>query len=123
MHHWTDQKIKVHAFYCVLALQIAHLMRRHAHQAGLRLSVRELIAPLAGIEETVLLYPSTGGRPKARRMLTETDPTQQRLYALFDLDRYAPRPPSPPRCRMPPRSPTPPEAPTDDLLQSWRARR
>jgi putative ABC transport system ATP-binding protein len=30
MHHWTEQKIRVHVFYCVLALAIAHLMRRHA---------------------------------------------------------------------------------------------
>jgi transposase len=55
MHHWTDHKIKVHAFYCVLALQIAHLMRREAHTAGLQLSVRALLAELAGIQETVLL--------------------------------------------------------------------
>jgi transposase len=90
MHHWTEQKIKVHTFYCVLALQIAHLMRRHTHQADLNLSVRGLLAELAGIEETVLIYPSTGGRPKARRMLTDITPTQQRLYDLFDLNRYAP---------------------------------
>ncbi|MEX1164623.1 MAG: IS1634 family transposase [Nitriliruptor sp.] len=90
MHHWTEQKIKVHTFYCVLALQIAHLMRREAHQAGLNLSVRGLLAELAGIEETVLIYPSTGGRPKARHMLTDMTPTQQRLHNLFDLDRYAP---------------------------------
>ena len=38
----------------------------------------------------MLLYPSTGGRPRARRMLTETNPTQQRLFDLFTLDRYAP---------------------------------
>lgn len=90
MHHWTEQKIKVHAFYCVLALQIAHLMRREAHQAGLDLSVRGLLAELSGIQETVLIYPSTGGRPKARHMLTDTTPTQQRLYDLFNLARYAP---------------------------------
>ncbi len=30
VHHGTEHKIRVHAFYCVLALQIAHLMRRHA---------------------------------------------------------------------------------------------
>ena len=72
MHHWTEHNIRVHVFTCVLALQIAHLMRRHAAQAGLDLSVRELLAQLAGIGETVLIYPSTGGRPKARRMLTET---------------------------------------------------
>ena len=74
MHHWTDHNIRVHVFTCVLALQIAHLMRRHAAQAGLTLSVRELLDQLAGIQETVLIYPSTGGRPKARRMLTEDHP-------------------------------------------------
>ena len=91
MHHWTEQKIKVHAFYCVLALQIAHLMRRHAHQASLDLSVRGLLAELADIQETVLLYQADRGRPRARRMLTDITPTGQRLYDLFDLDRYAPR--------------------------------
>jgi hypothetical protein len=28
MHHWTDQKIRVHVFYTVLAPTVAHLMRR-----------------------------------------------------------------------------------------------
>ena len=64
MHHWTDTKIRVHIFYCVLALAVAHLMRRHAAQAGLSMSVRELLDHLAGIEETVLLYHDGGkGRP------------------------------------------------------------
>jgi transposase len=91
MHHWTDSKIRVHLFYCVLALTIAHLMRREADHAGLHLSVRELLATLAGIEETVLLYHDGGkGRPRARRMLTDTDPTQTRLADLFHIDRYAP---------------------------------
>ena len=61
MHHWTGHNIHVHVFTCVLALQIAHLMRRTAAQAGLRLSVRDLLGQLAGIGETVLIYPSTGG--------------------------------------------------------------
>ena len=72
MHHWTDQKIRVHVFYSVLALTVAHLMRREAADAGLHLSVRELLAELAGIEETVLLYhDGSKGRPRAQRMLTD----------------------------------------------------
>ena len=91
MFHWTDSKIRVHLFTCVLALTVAHLMRRQAHQAGLHLSVRELLASLAGIQETVLLYPSTGGRPKARRVLTDHDATATQLATIFGLDAYAPR--------------------------------
>jgi transposase len=90
MFHWTDQKIRVHAFYCVLALTIARLMRRQATQAGHPMSVRELLATLAAIQETVLIYPSTGGRPRARRMTTEMNTTQARLYDLFDLAAHAP---------------------------------
>jgi transposase len=91
MFHWTDQKIRVHVFYCVLALAVAHLLRRQAAQAGLHLSVRELLGTLAGIQETVLLYQGQRGRPRARHVLTEMDPIQQRLYDLFGLDAYAPQ--------------------------------
>jgi len=54
-------------------------------------SVRELLGQLAGIEETVLVYPSTGGRPKARRMTTELTSDQPRLYQIFSLARWAPK--------------------------------
>jgi transposase len=91
MFHWTDQKIRVHVFSCVLALAVAHLLRRQAAQAGIALSVRELLATLAGIQETVLLYQGARGRPRARHVLTEMDPIQQRLFDLLGLAAYAPR--------------------------------
>jgi transposase len=91
MHHWTEHSIRVHVFTCVLALQLAHLMRRKAARAGLRMSVRELLAQLAGIGETVLIYPSTGGRPKARRMTTELTGDQPALHDIFSLGTWAPR--------------------------------
>jgi transposase len=91
MHHWTDSKIRVHVFYCVLALTVAHLMRRHAAQAGLHLSVPELLDQLAGIQETVLLYHDGGkGRPRAQRILTDMTPTQRKLAELFAIHQYAP---------------------------------
>src|ERR1019366_4371875 len=89
--HWTEHNIRVHVFTCVLALQIAHLMRREAGRAGLHLSVRELLSQLAGIGETMLISPSTGGRPRARRMTTEHAGDQEKLYEIFDLGRQAPR--------------------------------
>jgi len=91
MFHWTEQKIRVHAFYCVLGLSVARLMVREAASAGLPMSVRELLGHLGGIEETVLLYAGERGRPRARHMFTDLDPTQQRLYDLFGLEAYAPR--------------------------------
>src|SRR5271166_4079152 len=90
MFHWTEHNIRVHVFTCVLALQLAHLMRYRARQEGLDLSVRELLGQLGRIGETILIYPAARGRPKARRMLTETTSTQDKLIQVFQLDRYAP---------------------------------
>ena len=91
MFHWTEHNIRVHAFTCVLALQLAHLMRYRARQDSLAVSVRELLGQLAAIGETVLIYPSTGGRPKARRMTTELTGHQPQLYQTFGLARWAPK--------------------------------
>jgi len=90
MFHWTEHNIRVHTFTCVLALQIAHLLRLQAERAGLHMSVRELLRQLAGIGETVLIYPAERGRPKARRMLTETTAAQDKLIQVFQLNRHAP---------------------------------
>ncbi len=91
MFHFTEQKIRVHVFYCVLALMVAKLMVREADRAGMHLSVRALLDSLAGIEETLLLYQGERGRPRARRMLTEMNATQRSLYDLFGLENYAPK--------------------------------
>jgi len=91
MFHWTEHNIRVHVFTCVLALQRAHLMRHRAAQNGLKLSVRALLAELAGIGETVLLYPGDRGRPRAHRMLTGTTPVQDKLIKIFSLACYAPK--------------------------------
>jgi hypothetical protein len=91
IRHFTDHKIRVHLFTCVLALTLAHLMRREATHAGLSLSVPALLSELDGIGETVLLYQGERGRPRARHTITRMTPTQQRLYEVFDLDRYAPK--------------------------------
>ena len=93
MFHWTDQKIRVHVFYCVLALAVARLMAREAERSGLHLSVRELLSELGGVQETVLLYQGERGRPRARRVLTEMSAAQRRLYDLFGLGTYAPKNP------------------------------
>jgi transposase len=93
MFHFTEQKIRVHVLYCVLALMVARLMVREADRHGIHMSVRELLHGLAGIQETVLLYQGERGRPRARRMLTDLDDRQRRLYDLFGLSTHAPSAP------------------------------
>ena len=90
IRHFTDHKIRVHLFTCVLALSLAHLMRRECARAGLSLSVPALLTELDGVGETILLDQGERGRPRARHTITKMTPTQQRLYKTFDLTKYAP---------------------------------
>ena len=46
MHPRTGRNIRVHLFTCVLALAIAHLMRREAAQHQVKISVRVLLETL-----------------------------------------------------------------------------
>ena len=62
-------------------------MRLRAQRACLHMSVRELLIQLTGMGETILIYPAARGRPKARRMLTETSGTQNKLTQIIGMGR------------------------------------
>lgn len=91
LHHWTDQKIRVHAFYCVLALMLSSLLHRQAAQAGIALSLARIREELAAIREVLTLHlPAEGppgGRLRAFTTYVPPSPEGAKLAALFDLDR------------------------------------
>lgn len=96
--HWTDQKLKVHGFYCTIALMIVSLICRqirHAgiHQDGLPLGAKLAMRLLNEIAEVTLIYPPSGGkqgRPRVRTRIAEMDHTQRDLYEALDLHALAP---------------------------------
>jgi len=85
-YHWTDQKLRVHAFYCVLALMILSLLCRKLAQAGIRMSASRMVEKLSDIQEIALLYP---GRKKttarARTMLSDLDKQQRSMLAALKI--------------------------------------
>lgn len=93
--HWTDQKIEVHAFYCVLALLLTSLLQRELYQHGIDLSIPAMLESLRGIHEVVLIYPARGKRGRRRRLgkvvLSDMDETQERLFAALGLERFRTR--------------------------------
>jgi len=92
--HWTDSKIQVHAFYCVLALLLTSLLQRELARQGEPLSINRMLEELGGIRETLVVYPRRQGQHQfpTATCLTHMNPLQQRLFALLDLQRYAPKP-------------------------------
>ena len=86
LHHWTDQKIRVHAFYCVLALLLSSLLRRTLVQKGIDLSIVKILATLSQVKEVALIYPDRQTLPLVS--YTSLTPLQQRLVEALDLKRF-----------------------------------
>ena len=92
MFHWTDSKIQVHAFYCVLALLLTSLLQRELAGKGEPLSINRMLEELGGIRETLVVYPRRQGQQQASTAtcLTRMTTLQQRLFSLLSLQRFVP---------------------------------
>jgi transposase len=93
VHHWTDQKLRVHAFYCTLALMIVTLIERQARRVGIQLGSKLALRSLSEIHETTLIYPPAGGkqgRPRTRTALATIDPLQRQLLDALELNALTP---------------------------------
>jgi transposase len=86
LHHWTDQKIRVHAFYCVLALLLSSLLRRRLVAKGIDLSIVKILATLSEIKEVALYYRGAASQPVID--LNEVTPQQERLLEVLNLRRH-----------------------------------
>jgi len=87
--HWTDQKIRVHAFYCVSALTLVSLLRRELATKGLSLSAESLMRNLCDIRETIHVYPQGKNKPPILSYsISHLSKTQKRLYDILQLDRF-----------------------------------
>lgn len=85
-YHWTDQKLRVHAFYCVLAMLLAALARQEASRKGLELPLLAMLKELSKIREVAVIYPK--GSMAHRRdhiTLSRMSPRQRKLAESLSI--------------------------------------
>lgn len=87
--HWTDQKIRVHAFYCVMALTLVNLIKRELAVKGMSMSTERLIKNLSQIRETTSVHLTGKNKtPKLTHAMSRLTPTQKKLFDLLNLERF-----------------------------------
>jgi transposase len=86
-YHWTDPMIRVHAFYCVLALTLISLLQRELHRKGMPMSTLEMLEQLSGIKEVALIYPEDSGM-KPQITLTQCNEIQEKLVKELEIASY-----------------------------------
>jgi transposase len=88
MYHWTDSKIRVHAFYCMLGISLLQYVHRQSQSAWPDLTVEQLIEQLSPIQQFLLLYPPLGdkGPNRVATVLSKQTLAQQALANSLGLD-------------------------------------
>lgn len=88
MYHWTDQKIRVHAFYCMLGISLLQYIYKKAQTAWAGLSMEQLLEELRQIQQFALLYPpqSEKGPNRVALVLSKQTLAQQSLAKELGLD-------------------------------------
>ena len=90
MYHWTDRKIRIHAFYCMLGISLLQHVHKQAQTAWAQLSLEELLEQLGGVKEFVLLYPPQGEKGPARTafVLSQRTLVQKALIKTLNLEQW-----------------------------------
>jgi transposase len=88
MHHWTDSKIRIHAFYCMLGISLLKYVQHQAQTVWPGVSVEQLLEELGEIHQVVLLYPPQGDKGPCRTatVLSKRTLPQQLLATTLALD-------------------------------------
>jgi transposase len=86
LHHWTDHKIRIHAFYCTVAMLLRGLVHRRVRLAGFEISIGRLFKELDNLREVVNVYPAFRRKKERRKtVLTKSSEFQKRLMQILGL--------------------------------------
>lgn len=81
---WTDEKIRVHLFTCVLALRMCSLLRKELAEHGVQTSINKMLCDMASIKRVTTFF---GDLNKPERVLSFTKGNEdaQRIQEIYQL--------------------------------------
>lgn len=85
--HWTDQKLKVHSLYCVIALLLATLAHKTAVDNGIDITLLQMIDELNDIREVALIHTPQKNEPRQANqiVLSRMSPKQKKLSEILEI--------------------------------------
>lgn len=89
--HWTDQKLHIHALYCMLSLLFVSLIQRQVDKSGLKIGLSTLEDELRSIKEVLVIQKTAQkGKPRFCRILTKMESQQEAIFKALELEKWAP---------------------------------
>lgn len=88
-YHWTDQKIRVHAFYCVLALRLCCLLNLELNKMGYSLSINKMLKILSEVQQVVTAFPEKDNNKERKcSSLSSKSKKGTDIVSKLDLEKY-----------------------------------
>lgn len=56
LFHWTDQKIKIHIFFCVLAYRLCCILNHELRNAGIEVSINKMLESIGEIRKVITIF-------------------------------------------------------------------
>ncbi len=81
IRHWTDTKIRAHAFCCVMSMALMRVMQWTAQSTGFKMGPELPNEELSEIQEVVMVYSHNNGAGK----VTDRSAVQGKLWEAFKL--------------------------------------
>ena len=80
-YHYTESKIRVHIFCCLLGLTLTSLLNKYMKENGVSISNSRLIEILASIRESWIKMPTNN---KVQKMLEDTTDEQKKMLNIIE---------------------------------------
>ena len=82
--HWTDEKIRVHIFTCVLAYRLCCLLIKELEEQGIYTNINKLLDDMSGIKSIDTFFePLTN--PEKVHSFTKGNELAQQVEAIYQL--------------------------------------
>lgn len=81
--HWTDSKIKIHIFFCVLAYRLCCILNHELKARGVDVSINKMLDSLAEVKRVVTIFSTN--KSDILVALSKGDKLAEGVLAFYDL--------------------------------------
>ncbi len=82
--HWTDEKIRVHLFICILAMRLCSLLQKELAQQGIHTSINKMLEDMATLKKVTTFFGELS-KPEKVLSFTQGNEVAQKIQELYQL--------------------------------------
>lgn len=87
LYHWTDKTIRVHAFYCILALLLCSILNKEIEKLGHNMSIQQMLENLHDVQQVITVFPQKN-KSIRKSSFSRFNGTAKEIVEKLDLLRY-----------------------------------